>query len=248
MKWAISMLERLGLAALLSLALGIFPLNAWGQTDKLTLGQVSGDDISVLGLSSVAPGTSSHAIVFGDGSTVVIHSGKAHVKFEGGGELEICGPAKFTVLASGEALTIALSFGRVHARFDSSRPITIYTPLIVATPMAIGNQPRDTTFGLTNNGAMCLLATRGAVQVQQQLSGETLVVPQPSELLLQGTSLTATPALAESCRCDFDEAITQQAPSPAIASVEPEANTPGQPAVERKSAKTLEPQERQLQS
>src|SRR6185437_13153668 len=51
-------------------------------------------------------------------------------------------------------------------------------------------------------------------QVQQQLSGETLVVPQPSEVLLQGTSLGAARATSGSCRCDFDESSAQTSVSP----------------------------------
>lgn len=180
------------------------------------LGEIAGDDISVLGPSHIVNGNSSRAITFGESSAVIVHSGKARVEFVGGGELEVCGPAKFSVLASGEALTIALSFGRVHVKFDASRPITIYTPMIVATPMAIGDQPRHVTIGIMNSGAMCVLAARGAVQVQQQLSGETLVVPQPSEILLQGTaSLGAARAASGSCRCDFDEPSAQTSAAPA---------------------------------
>lgn len=213
-----------------------------GQTPGQSLGQVMGDDVSVIGPSNVMPGGPAQAIAFASGSTIVVHSGKARVEFRGGGELDVCGPAKFTVLASGEALTVALSFGRVHAKFGALRPITIYTPEIVATPMAIGNQPRDITLGLSDTGAMCVLAARGAVQVQQQLSGETLVVPQPSEVLLQGTSLGAAPAAAGTCTCNFDEPVARNTvPSAQIAKQTPrragansapsEALSPPQPAI-----------------
>lgn len=214
----ISLLKKFGTlgASLLLLACGIFATNTAAQTTAPILGEIAGDDISVLGRSHIVDGDSSRAITFGGGSSVIVHAGKARVEFVGGGELEICGPAKFSVLASGEALTVALSFGRVHVKFDASRPITIYTPLIVATPMAIGDQPRDVTIGLMNTGAMCVLAARGAVQVQQQLSGETLVVPQPSEILLQGTSsLGGARAASGSCRCDFDESSAQSSASSA---------------------------------
>ncbi len=203
----------LGVSILLTC--GIFATCAATQTTAPILGEIAGDDISVLGPSHIVQGNSFRAITFGGGSAVIVHAGKARVEFVGGGELEICGPAKFSVLASGEALTIALSFGRVHVKFDASRPMTIYTPMIVATPMAIGDQPRDVTIGLMNTGTMCVLAARGAVQVQQQLSGETLVVPQPSEILLQGTSLGAVRATSGSCRCDFDESSAQTSVSPA---------------------------------
>ena len=212
----ISLLKQFGVfVASLLLACGILATRAGAQATTPILGEIAGDDISVLGPSHIVNGNSSRAITFGGGSTVIVHAGKARVEFVGGGELEICGPAKFSVLASGEALTVALSFGRVHVKFDASRPITIYTPLIVATPMAIGDQLRDVTIGLMNTGAMCVLAARGAVQVQQQLSGETLVVPQPSEILLQGTSLGAARSTSGNCRCDFDESTAQTSVPPA---------------------------------
>lgn len=230
----ISLLKTSGaLAASLFLACGISATRAAAQTTAPVLGEIAGDDISVLGPSHIVQGNSSRAITFGGGSTVIVHAGKARVELVGGGELEICGPAKFSVLASGEALTVALSFGRVHVKFDASRPITIYTPMIVATPMAIGDQPRDAAIGLTNTGAMCVLAARGAVQVQQQLSGETLVVPQPSEILLQGTaSLGAARAASGSCRCDFDESSVQTSASSAgiVAQVQTtQKSSPSQP-------------------
>ena len=207
----ISLLKKLGaFGASLLLACGILATRTGAQSAAPILGEIAGDDISVLGPSHIVNGSFSRAITFGGGSAVIVHAGKARVEFVGGGELEVCGPAKFSVLASGEALTVALSFGRVHVKFDASRPITIYAPMIVATPMAIGDQPRDATIGLMNTGAMCVLAARGAVQVQQQLSGETLLVPQPSEILLQGTSsLGAAHAASGSCRCDFDESSAQ---------------------------------------
>ncbi|HVA71595.1 MAG TPA: hypothetical protein VNF02_00685 [Candidatus Limnocylindrales bacterium] len=191
------------------LASAIFCAGAQVQMSP-TLGQVIGDDISVIGPSHVIERGAERAITFGSGGTIVVHSGRALVEFAGGGELEVCGPAKFTVLASGETLTVALSFGRVHAKFNATRPITIYTPLIIATPMAIENQARDATVGLTDTGAMCVLAEHGAVQVQQQLSGATMIVPQPSEVLLQGTAFGATPAIAGSCRCNFDDTSAQK--------------------------------------
>ncbi|HEV2488184.1 MAG TPA: hypothetical protein VGT03_00120 [Candidatus Acidoferrales bacterium] len=179
---------------------------AAAQENGAMIGQVTGDDISVAGPSQAALGENAQTIAFPAGSTIVVHSGKARVEFTGGGELDVCGPAKFVVLASGETITVALSFGRVHAKLDPSRPASIYTPLIIATPLSVANQPRDVTLGVApTTGAMCVLATHGAVQVEQQLSGETLIVPQPREFSLIATPLGAAPTPAGSCQCDFDE-------------------------------------------
>ncbi|MGB6875690.1 MAG: hypothetical protein WBD87_06610 [Candidatus Acidiferrales bacterium] len=216
-------LERWFLCGAL-LCCGFFAAQAEAQTPSVAayLGQIVGDDISVMGPSNAVTNGATPAIEFSSGGTIVVHSGKARVEFIGGGELDVCGPAKFTVLSSDQALTVALSFGRVHARFDASRPIAIYTPLVIATPMSVGDRPCDAAIGLTNTGTMCVLAARGAVRLQNQLSGETVIVPQPSEVLLQGTSLGTLPAAIGQCRCDFDEPSAKQATP--LAPVAPASN------------------------
>lgn len=152
---------------------------------------------------------------------MVVFAGKARIEFTAGGEVDICGPAEFTVLSSGQALTIALNFGRIHVRFDALRPITVYMAMVVATPVSLGDRPRDATVGLTNTGAMCILAAQGAVRLQNQLSSETVIVPEPSEVLVPSTSLTSLPPAAGQCRCDFDEPTSQSAPTPPPASAFP---------------------------
>jgi hypothetical protein len=230
-------LQRWFLFGVLLLCCGFFPAHAHAQTSApaatAALGQIIGADISVIAPSNAVTSGAIQAVEFSSGSTIVVHSGKARVEFSGGGELEVCGPAKFTVLSSGDALTVAFSFGRVHARFDALRPITIYTPLIVATPLALGEQPRDATLGLTNTGTMCVLAASGAVRLQNQLTSETVIVPQPSEVLVQGASFGTLPAAVGQCRCNFDESSAQQAAPAApvvTAAATPSSESPKQPA------------------
>src|SRR5579875_304691 len=179
------------------------------QSSSALLGEVIGDDISVVGQSSVLERQGLESITFANGSIIIVHSGKARVEFSGGGEIDVCGPAKFTVLASGEALTIALSFGRVHLRFNPLRPVIVYTPLILATPISVSEQPRDLTLGLTDSGAMCFYAAHGAFRLQYQLTGESIIVPQPSEILLQGSSFASLHAATGQCRCSFNEPIAK---------------------------------------
>jgi hypothetical protein len=193
------------------------------------LGQIIGDDISVFGPSHAVAVGDSHALEFIGGDTVVVHSGKGRVDFVGGGELDVCGPAKFTVLSSGQALTVALSFGRVHLRFDAYRPIVIYAPTLIATPIPLGDRPRDATIGLTDTGAMCVLATRGAVRLQNQLSGETAIVPQPSEVFAPTSSFATLPSAAGQCRCEFDEPRAKFVP-PAIVTSPPVQTGTASPA------------------
>lgn len=207
------------------------------QTDSTPgiLGEVFGSDVSVIGPSHVVSGDAGRAIEFSSGGTIVVFSGKARVKFTGGGEMDVCGPAKFTVLSSGQALTVALSFGRVHVRFGALRPVIIYTALVVATPVPIGDQPRDATIGLTNTGTMCVLAAQGAVRLQNQLSGESAIVPQPSEVFVPGSSFASLPAAAGQCDCDFNEPFVQQSA--------PVVTTPSNPAPRMRSSSLQVPQQ-----
>lgn len=212
-------------AVVLSSGFLALPARAQTSVGAVTIGQVVGGDISVIGPSSPVMNGSMPAIEFLGGGTIVVHSGKARVEFIGGGELDVCGPAKFTVLSSDQALTVALSFGRVHARFDASRPITIYTPVVLATPMSLGDRPRDATIGVANTGTMCVRAARGAVRLQNQLSGETVIVPQPSEVVLEGPSFGTLPPAVGQCRCDFDEPSARQA-TPLVPALAPASAVP----------------------
>ena len=189
----------------------VFPAAARAQTPETSapLGQIIGDQVSVASSSGAVTNGSSHGIEFSGGDAIVVFAGKARVEFAGGGEVDVCGPARFSVLSSGQALTIALNFGRVHVRLDALRPITVYTAMVVATPVSLADRPRDATIGLTNSGTMCVLVSQGAVRLQNQLSGETVIVPEPSEVLVPGASLASLPAAAGQCRCDFDEPASQ---------------------------------------
>jgi hypothetical protein len=242
--------QRLFCGAIL-LWFGIFPAakaQGQGPAAAISIGQVVGDEISVIGPSNAVTTGSVQAIAFGSGSTVVVHSGKARVQFDGGGQMDVCGPAKFTVLASDQALTIALSFGRVHVRFDAVRPIVIYTPAVIATPLSAGERPRDATVGLTNRGAMCVLASVGAVRLQNQLTGEAIVVPEPMEVQVQGGSFENLPAAVGQCRCDFDEPIARppappvvQTPPSQTAAVQPEKNIAPAPSQPPKQTPAVSP-------
>lgn len=75
-------------------------------------------------------------ILVGNGSVVTVHTGRAQLLLHSGGRVEICGPAKFTVLASDSALTLALNFGSVRIQVRGATPVKIYTPQIIATPVA----------------------------------------------------------------------------------------------------------------
>jgi hypothetical protein len=168
-----------------------------------TVGRVEGNDISVdggisagLGIANTTPG-----ILVANGSVVTVHSGQAKMMLTAGGQLDICGPAKLTVLQSNGAITVALNFGRVHIELPASTSLRIFTPSIIATPIDIGGAARDVAVGLNLDDSLCVLATSGALQLEHQFTGEKLIVPQAGEFFLASGQLVPVAGAPGSCEC-----------------------------------------------
>jgi len=166
-----------------------------------TIARVEGNDISVdTGATAGAPTSGSTQFV-ANGGVVVVHSGDATMALLGGGEVQICGPAKFTVLTSGNAITLALNFGRLRVELPLKTELRIFTPTIIATPIDISGGARDVTVGLNLDNSLCVLAAGGALQLEYQFSGEKLIVPQAGEFQLDGGRLQPVAGTAGSCTC-----------------------------------------------
>ena len=176
------------------------PLRA--QIPAETVGRIEGDDIAVKGQVSLLRESNRTTTVLASGSEVTVRSGSARILLTEGSEIGICGPAHFSLVKSGGAIILALNSGRIHARLGNAGPLTVYTPLIVATPLAIGDAPREAGIGLEATGAMCVLAARGAVRLEHQFTGMTLVVPERGEVELPGGQLESLRDAAGSCRCE----------------------------------------------
>lgn len=168
-----------------------------------TVGRVEGNDISVdggmaagLGIEGAAP-----SMFVGNGGVVTVHSGQAKMMLTAGGRLDICGPAKLTVLQSNGAITLALNFGRVHIELPASTTLRIFTPSIIATPIDIGGAARDVAVGLNLDDSLCVLATSGALQLEHQFTGNKLIVPQAGEFFLASGQLVPVPGAPGSCAC-----------------------------------------------
>ncbi len=84
------------------------------------------------GTATVAP-----SIFVANGSVITVHSGMAQMTLLAGGEIDICGPAKLTLLESGTAVTLALNFGRLRVQLPAATSLRIFTPTIIATPLDI---------------------------------------------------------------------------------------------------------------
>lgn len=136
------------------------------------------------------------------GSEVELGAEYALIELVAGGEIHACGPANFRVLKSGTAVTVAVNSGRLRAKLDSSTPVTFYTPFITAQPIAIGGDPREVIVGLEAGGAMCVQAARGALRLENQFTGETLVVPQAGEFFLRDGQLLAARQSLPACTCE----------------------------------------------
>ena len=180
-----------------------------------TVGRIEGEDIVVKGAVGVEVESGRSTTVLASGSEVTVRSGQARLVLVEGGEVGICAPAHFSLLKSGGAITLALDYGRIHARLEHPVPLTVYTPLILATPIAIADRPRDATVGLEASGAMCVLAARGAVRIEQQLTGQSILVPQSGEVaLLAGGQLDSLRGTAGGCQCEVLTARVTPPPRP----------------------------------
>jgi hypothetical protein len=179
------------------------------------IAQIVGDDISIEGGSSASVGTPNGGPVYiFNGSVVTVHAGRAKLTFAAGGEVDICGPAKITLLQSGGAITVALSIGRIHLQLPAGAPVRVFTPTIIATPIDIGGAARDITLGLDLNDSLCVLATSGALRLEQQFTGEGLIVPQAGDFLIASGKLVPTAGVSGNCECAAMHA--QSAPPPNI--------------------------------
>jgi hypothetical protein len=150
------------------------------------------------------------------GSDVRVKSGTARIDLVEGGQLTVCGPAHFSVLKSGSSLTVALDSGTIHVYVEQEPTVTIYTPQIKAQTVAIGGGPQDAIVGFDTPGAMCIRANRGAVRLEQQLTGQSILVPQTGDVMLFNGQLDSLRSSAGHCSCESQLAKAASPPEPEI--------------------------------
>jgi hypothetical protein len=201
------------------------------------VGKLEGDDISVEGgaYPLTVPGATS--LFVSSGGVITVHAGAARLTLPTGSLVDICGPAKFTVLESGGSFTLALNFGRVRLRLTDPTPVRVYTPFIIATPISISNEPRDFTIGLDVNDLMCVYAAFGAGRLEPQFGGSDALVAQLGEFLLPGEKLPPASAEEGSCRCTSYQppmaAVRHVPPPPETLSLTPNSDKTSPPAEAR---------------
>ena len=181
-----------------------------------SVGIIDGEAISVSGPMSVEVVRGQVKTVLRSGSDVRVKSGAARIDLVEGGQISICGPAHLSVLKSGGSLTIALDTGTIHVHIERDLPLTVYTPQIQAQSVAIGDAPRDLLVGFDTPGAMCFRANRGAVRVEQQLTGQSVLIPQAGDVLLLNGQLDSLRTAAGHCACDLQAAKATPPPQPEV--------------------------------
>ncbi len=201
------------LGALCLGALCAEPLCSADQPPPEAVGTIEGDSIAVTGPMSVEMVHGQVKTIVRSGSDVRVKSGRAWIELIEGGTIAICGPAHLSLLKSGGALTVALDTGTVHVHVDGNLSVTIYTPQIQAQPISIGGAAQDVLVGFDTPAAMCVRSASGAVRLEQQLSGQSLLVPQNGDILIANGQLNGTQVSAGKCSCDLPgNTVPQPAP------------------------------------
>jgi hypothetical protein len=216
---------RRGLHCFLAGSILVCPLAARAQdAPPGAIGRVEGRDISCENTTPANGPTSTvgPSLAVSNGTVVTVHSGQALMTLFAGGQVDICGPAKLTVLLSGDSITLALDFGRVRVELPGKTALRVFTPTIIGTPLDIAGGSRDVTVGLSLDDSLCVVATSGAIQLEHQFTGEKLIVPQAGEFFLNAGRLLPVAGTPGSCQCVRAGPIPTpppQAPSPDYATI-----------------------------
>jgi hypothetical protein len=188
-------------------ALPAYPLARFTAAEDVaaadTIGAIEGDSIAVSGPMSVEVVHGQVKTILRSGSDVHVKAGVARIDLVEGGLVTICGPAHFSVLKSAGALTVALDTGTIHIRIQRAPAITIFTAQIKAQPLSIGDDVEDLLVGFDSPGVMCIRATRGAVRLEQQLTGQSVLVPQSGDVLLTNGQLDTLNNSNGRCACEL---------------------------------------------
>jgi hypothetical protein len=166
------------------------------------VGPIEGAAIQVSGPMTVEVVNGQTKTILRSGSDVRVKSGTARINLAEGGELTICGPAHFSILKSGGAITVALDSGMLHAHVGGDTTLNIYTPQIQAKPIAVGDAMEDVFVGVSAGGELCVRANRGAVRIEQQLTGQSVIVPQGGDVLLTNGQLEGLRNTPGGCVCE----------------------------------------------
>ena len=213
------------------------------------IGVIEGEAISVDGPMNVEVVHGQVKTMLRSGSDVHVKAGQARIDLVDGGQIVICGPAHFSMLKAGGAITLALDSGTIHAQIGSEVSLNIYTPQIQARLISIGNGAEDVLVGLDSAGTMCIRANKGAVRVEQQLTGQTVLVPQSGDVSLTNGQIESLRTASGHCICTLQTAIKPMTPGTEISQlatrddIKKKSAEPKAPAPQENSAPPAQPEE-----
>jgi hypothetical protein len=211
---------RLLRTALTYVAVGLFfvssgafaapsPQEAQGEI----IGTVEGQAIAVKGPMSVQVVGNEVKTLLRSGVDIRVKSGRARITLTDGSTIAVCGPAHISMLKSGNALTIALDTGSIHAHVAGNLTLNVFTAQILAKTVAIGDGPQDFLVGFDSPGLMCVRAGLGALRLEEQFGGQSVMVPQGGDITLGNGQLQNIHNNSGLCACEaYDSASSTAAP------------------------------------
>jgi hypothetical protein len=203
-----------GVCAMLCAGIFLAAADTPDQPVRDAVGLIEGDDIAVTGPMSVEVVGGQTKTILRSGSDVRVKSGQARISLVEGGQISICGPAHLSLLKSGGAVTVALESGVIHARLEREPALSVYTAQIQGQPVAIGDEPRDFLVGFEGAGIMCVRTYRGAMRLEQQLSGQSVMVPQGGDVTLANGQIDTLGNGSGHCQCELQIAKAPVVPLP----------------------------------
>lgn len=172
------------------------------------VGYIEGDGVSIASSASAVsvPQGATGTAPITNGGVVTLGPGQARLMLTLGGEIDVCGPAKFTLLQSGETITVALDFGTLRLQLPASTTLRVFTPTIIATPVEINGTPGDVTLMLGQDDSLCVKAVSGALLLESQFTNEKIVVPQAGQFRFEQGQLVPVARTDINCECLLPEA------------------------------------------
>ena len=200
-----------GAAILSAVLLGAAAAGSDNPADD-SVGTIEGEAIALQGPMSVEVVHGQVKTVLRSGNDIRVKSGQARLDLVEGGKIAICGPAHLSVLKSGVSLTLALDTGIVRVHVDKQPAVTIYTAQIQAKPISIGDAAQDALIGFDAPGMMCVRAMSGAIRLEQQLTGQSVIVPQGGDIILNNGALEGLQNSTGHCACELQLAKNDPPP------------------------------------
>jgi hypothetical protein len=112
------------------------------------------------------------------------------------------------MLKSGNGLTIALDTGSIHAHVAGNLTLNVFTAQILAKTVAIGDGQQDFLVGFDTPGLMCVRAGLGALRLEEQFGGQSVMVPQGGDITLGNGQLQNIHNNPGLCACEAYDPVS----------------------------------------